>query len=58
MKESNGQQDDNIPNLKGIPIATKALKGQKSSGLESANYEELNEDLFKVPAQYKQVQIN
>jgi hypothetical protein len=58
MKESNGQQDDNIPNLKGIPIATKALKGQKSSGLESVNYEELNEDLFKVPAQYKQVQIN
>ncbi len=58
MKTINGQADATaIPDLKGIPIATTDLIGGKSSGLQSISYKKLSEDLFKVPANFRQVYL-
>ena len=56
MKQNSGQQAQlDIPELKGVPIATKALKGQPSSGLKSIEHNALADSLFRVPLDYQQV---
>ena len=56
MKKNSGQEAQlDIPDLKGVPIATKALKGQPSSGLKSIKHNALPDSLFRVPLDYQQI---